>query len=77
MAQWETNLTSIHENVGLIPGLGQWIHELWGRSKMTLGSSIAVATAPIQPLAWELQYVAGVAIKSKKEKREKEKKRRP
>ena len=32
-----------------------------------------VATAPIQPLAWEPPYAAGVALKSKKEK-EKEKK---
>ena len=33
----------------------------------------SAAAVPIQPLAWELPYVAGVAIKKKKRKKEKEK----
>ena len=27
MAQWLTNPSSIHEDVGLIPGLSQWIKD--------------------------------------------------
>ena len=50
VAQWVKTLTSIHEDVGLIPGLTQWLrihhfHKLHYRSKIWLGSHIAVAVA--------------------------------
>ena len=64
----ETNPSSIREDVGLIPGLAQWVKDLallglWCRP---------AAAAPVQPLAWELPCATSVALKSKKQ-REKEK----
>ena len=43
-----TNLTSIHEHLGLIPGPSQWLriqhlHDLWCRLQMWLRSRTAVA----------------------------------
>ena len=32
VAQWLTNLTSIHEHVGLIPALTQWVKDLVAKS---------------------------------------------
>ena len=61
MAQQVENLASIHEGAGLIPGLTRWVKDpmllwLWYR---------LAAAALIQPLAWELPYAAGVALKKK------------
>ena len=50
VAQWLTNPISIHEDVGLIPGLALLVkdlvlRELWYRSQTQLGSGIAVSLA--------------------------------
>ena len=60
-------------SLAMLSGLRiQSCHKLWCRSQMRLRSALLwlwyrwAAAAPIGPLAWELPYAAGAAVKRKK-----------
>ena len=77
--------TVIHEDLGLIPGFAQCVKGSSVAISCGVGQRRGLdptllwlwrrpaAVAPIRPLAWELPYATGAALKSQKKKKKKRK----
>ena len=71
MSQQITKPSSLHEDEAMIPDLTQWIKDpalLWISVALLQLWHRPAAASPIQPLAKELPYAAGVACKKIKKK---------
>ena len=83
MVKQLANPTSIHEDLGSIPGLTQWIKDLtfavscgvghrWGSDTKSLWLwRRLAATTPTGPLVWEPSHTTGAALKDKKDQKKK------
>ena len=81
VAQWVTNQTSIHEDVGSITGLTHWVKGYSIAMSSGIGHKHGsdlvwlwlwqrlAAAAPIRPQAQELPYAVGAALKRQKLKK--------